>query len=108
VVPFRLSRPPSPQWAHHFVQAWESPPSSTTQHRAKIARVDGDRIILDGTTFEEVAEVHRETLKNVIAKVNLDVAEWERRQRTAAEEEAERQRQHHQAVLDAARRISFD
>jgi hypothetical protein len=108
VVPFRLSRPPSPQWACHFVQTWENPPSSTTQHRAKIARVEGDRIILDGTTVEEVARFHPDTLKIVLAKVNDDIAEMERRSRRLAEDEAERQRQHRQAVLDAAKHITFD
>ena len=78
------------------------------RHRPGIARVEGDRIILDGTTVEEVAEGHRKTLKVVVAKVNQDVEEWERRRRRAAEDEAERQRQHRQAVEDAAKRISFD
>jgi TIR domain len=107
-VPFQLSRPATDQWARQFVETWNHPPRYSTRHRPRIARVEGDRIILDGTTVEEVAEVHRETLKVVVAKVNQDVAEWERRQCRAAEEEAERQRQHRQAVLDAAKRISFD
>jgi hypothetical protein len=107
-VPFQLSRPPTPQWADHFVQTWDHPPSYRTLHRPKIARVARDRIILDGTTVEEVAEVHRDTLKVVVAKVNQDIENWERAQHRAAEEEAERQRLHRQAVLDAAKKISFD
>jgi hypothetical protein len=108
VLPFRLSRPPSPQWARHFVPTWENPPRSATQHRAKLARVEGDRIIVDGTTVEEVARFHRDTLKIVLAKVNDDIAEMERRSRRLAEDEAERQRQRRQAVLDAAKHITFD
>jgi hypothetical protein len=107
-VPFQLSRRPSPEWADHFVQTWKNPPSYSTRHRPGIARVEGDRIILDGTTVEEVAEVHRDTLKAVVEKVNRDVEEWEQRQRRGAEEEAERQRLHRQAVEDAAKRINFD
>jgi hypothetical protein len=107
-VPFQLSRPPTPRWADHFVQTWDHPPSYTTRHRPKIARVAGDRIILDGTTVEEIAEIHRDTLKVVVAKVNQDIENWERAQHRAAEEEAERQRLRRQAVLDAAKKISFD
>jgi hypothetical protein len=99
VVRFRLSRPPWPRWGRHFVQTRENPPSFTTQHRAKIARVEGDRVILDGTTVEEVARFHRDTVKIVLAKANDDIAEMERRSRRLAEDEAERQRQHRQAVL---------
>lgn len=107
-VPFQLTRSPTAQWAGHFVQMWERPPSCSTRHRPRIARVEGDRIVLDGTTVEEIAEVHRNTLKAVVEKVNQDIAEWERSRRKAAEEADERQRQHRQAVLDAAKRIKFD
>lgn len=68
----------------------------------------GDRIILDGTTVEEVEKRHRDTLKVVIETVNRDVAEYEARQRRAEEERAEQLRQHEQSVRDAAKRINFD
>ncbi len=87
-VPFQLSRRPTPSWADHFVQTWNNPPSYSTRHRPRIARVEGDRIILDGTTVEELAEVHRSTLRVVVARVNQDIEEWERTQHRAAEEEA--------------------
>jgi hypothetical protein len=80
----------------------------STRHRPGIARVRGDRIILDGTTVEEIAEVHRETLKIVVEKVNQDVAESERRRMRAIDSEAERNRQHRRVVEDAARKITFD
>jgi hypothetical protein len=107
-VPFQLSRQPTSQWADHFVETWRRPPSYSTRHRPGIARVVGDRIILDGTTVDEVTEIHRETLKVVVAKVNQDIEEWERRRWNAAQQEAERLRQHRQAVNEAAKRISFD
>ncbi len=82
-VPFQLSRRPSADWARHFVQTWDRPPSSTSSHRPGIARIEGDRIILDGTTVEEVEKRHRDTLKVVVETVNRDVAEYEARQRRA-------------------------
>jgi hypothetical protein len=107
-VPFQLSRRPSTEWVEHFINTWRMSPSSSTRHRPSIARVEGDRLILDGTTIEEVAVVHRDTLKVVLEKVNIDIAEHERRQRQLAEQKAEQLRQHQQLVDDIAKRISFD
>ena len=107
-VPFQLSRRPSPEWADHFVQTWNHPPSCSNMHRSGIAQVVADRVVLDGTTVDEVAKVHRDTLKLVTEKVNQDIGEWHQKIQRAAETEAERLRQHKQAVEDAAKKISFD
>ena len=77
-------------------------------HRPGIARVEGDRIILDGTTVEEVEKVHRETLKLVIDEVNRDVANYEAKQKQAEEQRAEQLRQHRESAEEAAKRITFD
>jgi hypothetical protein len=107
-VPFQLSRRPSSDWAQHFVQTWNRPPSYSLSHRPGIAHVEGDRIILDGTTVEEVEATHRDTLKAVVEKVNQDIAEHEAKQRRAREAREEQLRQHEQSARDAAKRISFD
>ena len=54
-------------------------------HRPGIARVSGDRIILDGTTIEEVERYHQETLLAVLDRVNQLIAEHEERKRREAE-----------------------
>ena len=77
-------------------------------HRPRIARVEGDRVILDGTTVEEVEKYHRDTLKAVVEKVNEDIAEFMAKQRRAEEDRAEQLRQHQASAQDAAKRISFD
>jgi hypothetical protein len=77
-------------------------------HRPGIARIEGDRIILDGTTVEEVEKTHRDTLKVVLDKVNQDVAEHEARLRREEQRRADELRQHKQSVEDAAKKISFD
>ena len=107
-VPFQLSRRPSSDWARHFVQTWDHPPSWSTMHRPGIARVEGDCVILDGTTVEEVEKVHRDTLKVVLDRVNQDIAEHEAKQRRAKEAREEQLRQHEQSARDAAKRIKFD
>jgi hypothetical protein len=107
-VPFQLSRQPSAEWARHFVETWNHPPSYSTMHRPHIARIAGDRLILEGTTVEEIEKYHVGTLKAVLNEVNNDVAELEAAQRREEEKRAEHLRQHRQSVEDAARRIRFD
>ena len=61
-IPFRLSKSPSHLWKEIFVATWNMPPRFTTMHRPGIASVYGNKIVLDGTTMEEVRDYHRETL----------------------------------------------
>ena len=107
-VPFRLSRTPSHAWAELFVATWDRPPSWTSMHRPGIARVSGDKVILDGTTVEEVEKVHRTTLKVVVDRVNELITEMEDESRRIAERERQQREEHDRAVRDAASRISFD
>jgi hypothetical protein len=107
-IPLRLSQVPSSEWCRLFVENWNHPPSFTTMHRPGIASVQGDRIILDGTTIEEVEQYHRDTLVLAVKETNRMVAELKTKR---AEEDARRQRQseeHHKDVEDRAKRIKFD
>ena len=107
-VPFRLSKRVSSDWATAFERVWNHPPQYTTMHRPGIAHVRGDRIVLDGTTIDEVQRVHRETLILCVNETNKIIAEHEKRQ--LAEREA-RQRaadEHRRDVQEAALKIRFD
>lgn len=75
-ISFLLNRRPSQQWASIFVELWNNPPRYSTMHRPGIAYVVDKKIVLDGTTMEEVKEYHRETL-------NVCVTEANKRERTA-------------------------
>jgi len=107
-VPFRLSKPVSHDWAAVFEQVWNRPPQSTTSHRPGIAHARGNRIVLNGTTIDEVQRVHRDTLILCVKETKRMVAEHEMRQQTerAAREQAADEHQRH--VQEAARRIRFD
>lgn len=69
-IPFQLSRTPSSEWIKFFLEEWEEPPRFTSMHRPGIASVIGNRIILDGTTIDEVKEFHRDTLKLCVNEAN--------------------------------------
>jgi hypothetical protein len=70
VVPLRLTREPSALWTLHFIHYWGHPPRSTSKHRRRIASVQGDSVILNGTTLDEVQRYQMATLKLVIERAN--------------------------------------
>jgi TIR domain len=107
-IPFQLSTPPSTDWAKLFIETWNRPPRWTTMHRPGIAMISGDRVILDGTTIEEVEKYHRETLLVVIDRVNELIAELEARKRREAEIALQIKQQHEAVVDDVSKRIKFD
>ena len=108
MVPLRLNQTPPGPWGQVFRVVWDHPPQFTTMHRPGIASVSGDRIILDGTTVEEVERYHAETLRHVIPEVNRQLAELEAaKQAQEAREESER-RVHEEGVREAAKRVSFE
>jgi hypothetical protein len=107
-IPFQLSRTPSWEWSKLFVEAWNRPPRFTMMHSPGIARVIGDRIILDGTTMEEVEQYHLETLKLAVAQANERLAEYEKAKQRQAEIEAQQRKQHEGDVQNVAGRLKFD
>ena len=103
-VPFKLNRSPSYEWGEYFLQAWRHPPSSSLVHRPRIASVSGNKIILDGTTIQEIKDYHQKTLTLCVDAANREEAS--RLQRLAVEEarKAMEKQRHDEEV----RRISGD
>ena len=107
-IPFRLSRRPTSEWSQMLIETWNHPPQFTTMHRPGIARVEGDKLVLDGTTIDEVEEYHRDTLKLVVERTNQLALEHERIKRQREEQERQRLQTHEQKIKEAANRLKFD
>ena len=107
-VPFRLTRAPSPQWIRFFLRAWDLPPRFTSMHRPGIAKVIGDRVILDGTTIEEVEKYHLDTLKLAVTLANKLEREEKATLRQRASAEEQKQERHRKHVEEIAKRLKFD
>lgn len=107
-VPFRLSARPSKEWAQLFVQNRNNPPRFTTMHRSRIARVSGDKVILDGTTIEEVEKYHRETLLAVIEKTNRQYGEYRAEKERQEGLKRRTEKDHEDNIADVLKRINFD
>src|ERR1700683_3266830 len=69
-IPIRLSAAPSWDWQQAFLSSWQWPPQFTSRHRPGIARISGDHLILDGTTMEELRDIHKTTLEICVIAAN--------------------------------------
>ena len=108
VVPFRLSGTPSTMWSRIFLETWDFPPRFTSMHRPGIARVSGDRIVLDGTTIDEVERYHLDTLKLAVAEANRLAGQEEQKSRQRANADDEKRQQHRQHIAEVAARLKFE
>ena len=106
-IPFKLSKSPSHLWKEIFVATWNMPPRFTTMHRPGIASVYGNKIILDGTTMEEVRDYHRETLLLCVEEANKKEAQIIREQQLKKAREEQRKKQDYDNVNNIADTIKF-
>jgi hypothetical protein len=107
-VPFRLSGTPDAIWAELFVNSWNLPPRFTSMHRPGIARVEGDRIVLDGTTIEEVKRYHFDTLKLAVSEANRLVGEQKRTNSQQTSASQSRKQRHRDHVAEIAKSLKFE
>lgn len=107
-VPFRLNRKPSAIWSEIFINTWNSPPRYTSMHRPGIASVSSAKIILDGTTIEEVKQYHRETLILCVEEANKEEAKYFERKRREEEKRKKLSEAHRKKLEDEANDITFD
>lgn len=106
-IPFQLSGNPSKRWSDYFVEAWNRPPSFSTMHRPGIASVIGSKVILNGTTIEEVRDYHRETLVLCIDVANQKESEVLRRLQAIQENKEMQKRAHYDKVNNISEDIEF-
>jgi hypothetical protein len=107
-VPIKLNISPPSVWAQLFPNNWDQPPEWSNRHRPGIASVVGDRIVLNGTTIEEVRDVHTKTLKLAVETTNAQFEDYEERQRLARQAEREQQAAHQRNIQEVASEIRFD
>ena len=77
-------------------------------HRPGIAEVVGDRVILNGTTLDEVESYHHDTLKLALEETNKTYIEYLARARQKLEQEKNRREEHERSVREKAKQIKFD
>ena len=106
-IPFRLSSKPTRIWSELFLRNWDSPPSFTSMHRQGIARVDSDKIILNGTTIEEVKQYHRDTLILCVEKTNKEEKQIRKREEQIKRKKQEERENHYRNIDDISKDIKF-
>lgn len=107
-IPFELNKTPTYEWVQAFIHAWNRPPEFTMRHRPGIASVTGDKIILDGTTIEEVEQVHKKTLKLALEVANTTYKEIQASKRQSEDKTRMQADAHKKNIEDKSRQINFD
>ena len=107
-VPFRLNRQPSALWSEIFTRTWDAPPAFSMMHSPGNARVVSSKIVLDGTTIEEVKQYHKETLILCVGKANEEEARILERRRQKAEQKRQKSENHRGNVEEIAGELEFE
>jgi hypothetical protein len=107
-IPFELNKRPSKDWINLFIKAWNLPPESSNMHRPGIASVYGNKIVLDGTTIEEVEKYHKDTLKLAVEVANKGIKKIRMMNRQKEELEKKRKKEHRKKIEDISKKINFE
>jgi len=106
-VPFRLSKMPSGLWESFFLEAWRHPQEFTTMHRSSIASVYGRKIILNGTTLEEIDKYHKKTLISAVRKANDDEKREIQKDKLIRIQREKEKREYEEHIKVTAAKIKF-
>lgn len=107
-VPLLLNRVPHRAWSARFAEVWDSPPAWTSMHRPGIASVQGNRIVLDGTTIDELEKYHLKTLKLVVRQLNEWTEQYLTAEREGIEADERAAAELARQVRETAERLRFD
>ena len=106
-IPFRLSDYPSDTWSKLFIDNWNHPFRFSTMHRPGIASVIGNKIILNGTTIEEVQKYHRDTLVDCVEMANRQENQINEKQKRDELERKKREEEHKNNIDELSKTIKF-
>jgi len=107
-IPFKLNHAPTYDWTKIFVEKWNRPSQFTSMHRPGIASVSHDKIILNGTTIDEVKQYHRDTLILAVTEANKIEKELIRRKNLEDERRQKEVNTHRNHIVSIADDIFFD
>lgn len=107
-IPFELSEFPANEWIDYFIEAWNHPSSFTTMHRPGIASITGNKIILKGTTIDEVDQYHKVTLKSAVTQANKNYLAYFKKQTVDVELKKRKEEEHSHHIKEISKKISFD
>ena len=103
-----LSENASPEWAAHFIQAWDFPSNWGLGHRPGIAEVWGNKVYLNGTTIEEVEETHKSTLQLAVNEANKACQNYLEKSLREQEKGERQEKEHRENLSQVASRIKFN
>ena len=107
-VRIKLSRNLSVRERDLLIYFWDNPSSFSTMHRAGIARIVADTLILDGTTVEEVRDFHATTVKSAVAATNAVYAREIASESSRRDEDVAKALERDAVIRSVMDQITFD
>lgn len=105
-VPLQLSARVPGEWARYFLSAWHSGPQISAKHRPEVANVGADRIVLEGTTIDEV-EQFLEAIKFAVSEANRKLEEEAMELQEGEIILQQKRKEHLRHVAEVAKRLKF-
>ncbi len=105
-IPLRLSRIPDSEWMRQFLRAWEELKGLASTQLPGV-EIGSDRIILDGTTIDDLEQFHIKVLKQALDEANRISRDKYEKLHDSGDGKKELT-QHHEYVAEIAKRIRFD
>lgn len=106
-IPFKLNKRPEYEWGKIFINSWNHPPRFTSMHRPGIAKVIGNKIVLNGTTIEEVKKYHRDTLILAVEETNKKFEQYKIRKKAIEDQKIKQEKEHYDNLNKHINDITF-
>lgn len=103
-IPFQLSCVTSPEWEQEFLRAWDR---LTASGLSVMASVGSDRIILNGTTIDDVERDLIGILKRAVAEANRVTSETMEKLHERAMLEEQRRTERFRHIKEVVQRLNF-
>ena len=104
-IPFQLSCVTSPEWEQEFLKAWDR---LTGNGLSVMASVGSDRIVLNGTTIDDVERDLMGVLKRAVAEANRATAEATQKLRQRAKLEEQKRIERFRHIKEVVERLNFN
>lgn len=107
-IPLRLSQAPSKVWSDMFVKNFDNPPEFTTMHRPEIASISLNKLILDGTTIDELRDYHMKTIKLALGITNEEYRSYIQKLEKQEQDRKKVEAEHKDTVLKISSELDFN
>lgn len=108
LVPLKLSATAPREWSEIFIASYDAAEQEDAAHPRGTVAVNGNRIVFDATTVDEIDRTHKHTLKLAVAGANREYSTLLARRASDATAAQNFIDEHKRSTSAAAKKVSFD